>query len=163
MEYKASSELSRQALVQAGLSSGQSSIYEALIHYGPQKATKLAFLAGVPRTLSYKMLDELESLGLVSKKDEPGRVSLFIPAHPLKLKELAERRLEDAQATKKLMEEALPGLMRDFDSLLGTMPGAELYARVAMYAGKAGLGPLSLSERSALQEALKNLLVSLTK
>lgn len=162
MQYKPISEASRQALVQAGLTPHQASIYEALIQHGPQKATRLAFLAGVPRTLSYKVLMELEAEGLVTKKDESGRVSVFTPAHPLELKKLAERRIEEAKAAKSLMEEALPDLIRGFDDILGTLPESELYARVALYAGRASLGSLSLSERSSMQKALEDLLEKLS-
>lgn len=158
IDYKARSEVSRQALSKAGLSGAQTAIYEALIHFGPQKATKAAFLAGVPRTLSYKVLDDLQELGLVTKIDVAGKVATFTPVHPLRLKELAESRLEEAKAAKGLMEEALPGLIRNFDTYLGSKPEAELYAQVARYAGKAGLGTLSATERLDMQKALKNLL-----
>lgn len=160
--YKATNELSRRALLQAGLSAGQAAIYEALIHYGPQKATKLAFLSGVPRTLSYTYTEELIQLGLVTK-EESGKVARFAPAHPLELKKLAERRLEEAQAAKTLIYEALPSLTRGFDEHLGTLPASELYSRVALYAGRAGLGPLSAQERAAMQKALEDLLATLAK
>lgn len=163
MRYKPISEVSRQALAQAGLTPHQAAIYESLIQHGAQKATKVAFLAGVPRTLSYKVLEELEAEGLVLKKDEPGRVSLFAPAHPLELRKLAERRLEDAKAAKSLIEEALPALIQGFDDFLGTLPESELYARVALYAGRASLGSLSLSERSSMQKALADLLEKLSQ
>jgi len=162
MRYKPISEVSRQALVQAGLTPHQAAIYEALIQHGPQKATRLAFLAEVPRTLSYKVLDELEAQGLVSKKDE-GAVAQFSPAHPLELKKLAERRLQEAQTAKKLMDEALPELVRGFDDFLGSLAGSELFAQVARYAGKASLGPLSQSEQADFQKSLKDLLANLPK
>lgn len=162
VDYKATSELSRRALMQAGLSAGQAAIYEALIHYGPQKATKLAFLSGVPRTLSYTYTEELIERGLVVK-EESGKVARFAPTHPLELKKLAELRLEEAQAAKTLIEEALPSLVRGFDDHLGTLPQSELYSRVAMYAGRASLGPLSAQERSSMQKALEDLLVHLKK
>jgi DNA-binding MarR family transcriptional regulator len=163
IDYKATSEATRQALVQAGLTPHQAAIYEALIQHGPQKATRLAFLAGVPRTLSYRVLTELEAEDLVTKKDEPGRVSVFAPAHPLELRKLAERRIEEAKAAQSLMEEALPDLIRGFDDILGALPESELYARVALYAGRASLGPLSLSERSSMQKALADLLEKLSR
>lgn len=162
VDYKATSELSRRALMQAGLCAGQAAIYEALIHYGPQKATKLAFLSGVPRTLSYTYTEELIKQGLVVK-EESGKVARFAPAHPFELKKLAERKLEEAKAAKALMEEALPGLIKGFDDVLGTLPEAELYSRVAAYAGKAGLGTLSAQEHSAMQKALEDLLADLKK
>jgi sugar-specific transcriptional regulator TrmB len=130
VDYKASSEVSRQALVQAGLTPSQSAVYEALIHYGPQKATKIAFLAGVPRTLSYKVLDELEKQGLVAKKDEVGAVSIFTPAHPLKLKELAERRVEEAKEAKTALEGTLAKLISDFNTVAGS-PGVRILEGVA--------------------------------
>lgn len=163
IDYKPISELSRQALAQVGLTAHQSAIYEALIQHGPQKATRLAFLAGVPRTLSYKVLDELESEGLVTRLDERGKVSLFTPNHPLELKKLAERRLDEAQAAKTLVDKALPDLVRGFDEYLGTLSESELYSKVAHYAGKASLDTLSAEERSSMQKALQDLLGALSK
>ena len=157
IDYKTSSEAARQALVRAGLTPHQAAIYEALIQRGPQKATRLAFLAGVPRTLSYKVLDELAAEGLVTKKDERGRVTLFAPAHPLKLKELAERRLEEAKQAKTTLEDVLTSLIHDFDANLAVLPEKELYAKVARYAGKACMAELSRSERSSLLAAIKGL------
>lgn len=130
MQYKPTSEVSRQALVQAGLTNHQASIYEALIQHGPQKATKIAFLASVPRTLSYKVLDELEAEGLVVKKDEPGQVSIFTPAHPLKLKELMDKRLEVARGAKSALEGTLGKLISDFNTAAGS-PGIRILEGVA--------------------------------
>jgi sugar-specific transcriptional regulator TrmB len=161
IDYKTTSEGVRHALVQAGLTPHQATIYEVLTQRGPQKATRLAFLAGVPRTLSYKVLEELEAEGLVVKNDAPGRASLFSPAHPIKLKELADRRLEEAKEAKTALEGALSSLIRDFDAILGVMPEKELYARVARYAGKACLEDLSLAERSSLRDAMRSLSVRL--
>ncbi len=166
IDYKPISELARRALVEAGLSAHQSAIYEALIQRGPQKATRLAFLAGVPRTLSYKVLDELVAAGLVTKKDEPGRVSQFVPVHPIELKKMAQRRLDEAASAKQLVDQALPELVRGYDEYIGALPESELYARVALYAGRAGLGTqsnMSASEKFELQKALKDLLAQLTK
>lgn len=157
IDYKPISEMSRQALAGMGLTPHQTAVYEALIQHGPQKATRLAFLAGVPRTLSYRVLEELVAQGLVVRQ-ESGKVARFAPAHPLELKKLAERRLEEADAAKTLINKALPDLVRGFDDHLGTLPESELYARVALYAGRAGLGALSTQERLAMQKALQDLL-----
>lgn len=161
IDYKATSERVRHALAQAGLTPHQGTIYEVLIQRGPQKATRLAFLAGVPRTLSYKVLDELETLGLVSRKDEPGKVSVFAPTHPLELQKLAHKRLEEAKEANRALESALPSLIQDFDAILGYVPEKELYAQVARYAGKACLEELSLSERKSLRDAMRSLSVRL--
>lgn len=147
MEYKAASEVSRQALVQAGLTPHQAAVYEALIQHGSQKATRLAFLAGVPRTLSYKVLDELEAEGLVVKKDEPGKVSVFVPAHPLKLKELTDRRLEEAKGAKTALEGTLGKLISDFNTAAGS-PGVRILEGVA---GLAELLEDELNERQSIR------------
>jgi len=144
VDYKASSEVSRQALVQAGLNKHEAAVYEALIHYGPQKATKVAFLAGVPRTLSYKVLDELENKGLVVKKDKAGAVSIFTPAHPLKLKELADRRVEEAKDAKGALEGTLAKLISDFNTVAGS-PG------VRILEGLAGIAELFEDELNEAQ------------
>lgn len=158
VEYKASSELTRRALIQSGLSEGQATIYEALIHYGPQKATKLAFLAGIPRTFSYKLLEELQGLGLVTREDSK-KVTVFSPAHPLKLKEVLDRRQEELEKAQM----AINKLISDFTTLLGTKFETDLYTKVATYAGKACLGPLSATERADMQKALEDLLGNLRK
>ncbi len=155
MQYKPTSEVSRQALVQAGLTPHQAAVYEALIQHGPQKATKVAFLAGVPRTLSYKVLDELEAQELVAKKDEPGKVSLFVPAHPLKLKELMDRRLEEAKGAKVALEGTLGKLISDFNTAAGS-PGVRILEGVAgvseLYEDQLNEGQPILLMRSPLDD-----------
>jgi predicted transcriptional regulator len=163
IDYKPISEANRRARVLAGLSEDQAVLYESLIHYGPQKATRLAFLAGVPRTLSYRHLEELIEQGLVAKEEQSGKVARFAPAHPLKLKDLATQRLEDAQAAKGLVEEVLPALVRNFDTMLGTLPQASLYKEVAQYAARASLGPLSRQEQEHFETILKDLAANLPK
>jgi sugar-specific transcriptional regulator TrmB len=88
-------------------------------------ARKATFLAGVPRTLGYKVLGELETLGLVVKKDEPGKVAVFSAAHPLKLKELAENRLNEAKDAKNALESTLSKLISDFNTVAG-QPGVRI-------------------------------------
>ncbi len=147
MEYKVSSEVVRQALTQSGLSPGQSALYEALIQHGPLTATRLSFLAGVPRTLSYKLLGELEALELVTKSDKPGEIALFVGAHPLKLKELADKRIEEAKNAKNALDSALTKLISDFNTVAG-QPG------VRILEGMSGIAELyedQLNERQPLK------------
>ena len=147
MEYKASNDAIRESLVQSGLSSGQSALYEALKQHGPLTATRLAFLANVPRTLSYKLLGELESLGLVSKQEVSGKVARFVPAHPLKLKELADKRFEDAKDAKNALNTALAKLVSDFNTIAGA-PGVRILEGVA---GVAELYEDELNERQPIR------------
>lgn len=159
MQYKAASEATRQALAQAGLTGHQAALYEALIQHGPQKATRLAFLAGVPRTLSYKVLEELAAKGLVGKKDQQKGVSVFSPTHPLVLMEGVKQRIAEAEEAKT----ALHKLVLEFDAMLGTISGQSLYTKVASYASRASMGPLSATERAEMRDALEAVLKSIEK
>ena len=104
-----------QALIQGGLTSGQASLYETLVQHGPLNARRASFIAGVPRTLGYKILSELEALALVIKNDRPHSVATFTAVHPLKLQEFGEKRLAEAKSAKKALDEAIFQLISDFN------------------------------------------------
>src|SRR6185312_5498580 len=95
-----------QALIQSGLTPAQASLYETLVQHGKLNARRASFIAGIPRTLGYKILGELEQLGLAVKHDKPKSVSTFSATSPLKLKELAEKKVDDAVLAKKVLDEA---------------------------------------------------------
>src|SRR4051812_9749020 len=105
----------QESLRQAGLAKDQAAIYEALVKRGPSPASDIALSAGLGRPLAYKVLDELIEIGLVEKKDEPKKVAKFIPVHPLKLKEIADKRLDSAQNAKTALEGTLSKLISDFN------------------------------------------------
>lgn len=69
-------------LIEAGLSEEQALTYQGLLERGPQKASSIASWTGIKRSLTYKILEQLESLALVSKKGGSGTVSTFIANHP---------------------------------------------------------------------------------
>lgn len=108
-----------QALTQGGLTAAQAGMYEALVQYGTMTATRASFLGGVSRTLGYKILAELESMGLVVKDDRPKSVAKFSATHPLKLKELAEKRLDEAKEAKIALDGAIFKLISDFNRVSG--------------------------------------------
>ncbi len=114
-----------QALIQSGLTPAQASLYEALIQHGTLNARRASFIAGIPRTLGYKILGELEQLGLVVKNDKPKSVSTFSAVNPLKLKKLAEKKVDEAVLAKKVLDEALFKLVSDFNKASG--PGAQTF------------------------------------
>ncbi len=115
-----------QPLIQAGLTQEQAAIYEVLLKNGPSPARRVAQNSPYKRSLVYKILDELIALGLATKKDEVGRVSVFEPAHPVKLKDLAEKKAEQAKSAQAALESALPGLVSDFNLVSGK-PGVRFY------------------------------------
>lgn len=115
-----------QILVQAGLSAEQAALYDVLVKNGPLHASVAARKADISRPLAYKVLAGLEAENLVEKKDEPGTVAVFIAAHPLKLKEFAERRADALKNASKILEGALGGLISDFNLVSGK-PGIRFF------------------------------------
>ncbi len=115
-----------QPLTQAGLNPEQAAVYEILLKTGPSPARKIAQNSPYKRSLIYKILDELIAVGLATKKDEVGKVSIFEPAHPLKLKELAEKQAEAARQTQTVLDSVLPSLVSDFNLISGR-PGVKFY------------------------------------
>ena len=117
------------ALKQAGLTAEQAQIYEILLKTGPTTARKIAQASPIKRSLVYKILDDLGKLGLCTKKDEVGKVSVFGPAHPLKLKELAEAAEAKAKNAQAALENVLGALTSDFNMISGR-PGVKFYEGV---------------------------------
>lgn len=115
-----------QILNQAGLEANQASIYEVLLKNGPLPAGKIHQKSPLKRGLVYKVLQELEVLGLVIKKDEPGKVAIFEPGHPLKLKELAEEKEKQAKTAQLALEGAIPQLVSEFNLSSGK-PGVRFF------------------------------------
>ncbi len=115
-----------QTLSQAGLSADQALIYEMLIKNGPLPAGKIHQKTPFKRGLVYKLLEQLEGLGVVTKKTEPGKVAIFEPAHPLKLKELAEKKEDEAKRAQTALQGVLDSMTSDFNMISGK-PGVKVY------------------------------------
>src|SRR3989344_39724 len=115
-----------QPLTQAGLNPEQAAVYEVLLKNGPSPARRVAQNSPDKRSLVYKILDELIAQGLATKKDEIGRVSVFEPAHPVKLKEFAEKKAEEARQAQTALDGILGQMASDFNLFSGK-PGVQFY------------------------------------
>lgn len=115
-----------QILTQAGLKGDQAIVYEALLKNGPKKASQLSNFVPFKRSLSYKILNELVEMGLVDKKENPGKVAVFEPGHPLKIKEWINKQQEQYKNADLALGGFLPKLISDFNLVLG-MPGIQIY------------------------------------
>lgn len=115
-----------QSLVEAGLTQDQALTYEILIQNGPMQASRIHRKSTLSRPLIYKVLGDLEGLGLVEKDENNSPVATFKAAHPLKLKEILDRRFEAAQHAKSAMEGAISKLISDFNLVSGK-PGIRFY------------------------------------
>lgn len=115
-----------QQLTLAGLNRDQARIYEILIKNGELSAGKICQKCDIKRGLVYKILDQLIALNLVEKDDQPEKVAKFRVNHPLKIKELAQKREQTARDAQLSLESVLPSLISDFNLLSG-MPGVRYF------------------------------------
>lgn len=115
-----------QSLQQAGLTPDQALIYEALLKNGPLKASKVHQKTPLKRGLVYKLLEDLVQLGLVEKAEEPGKVAIFSPSHPLKLRDLAETKERQAKDAQVALDGVLSELTSSYNLMIGK-PGVRFF------------------------------------
>ncbi len=114
------------SLTQSGLTAHQAALYETLIKFGALPASRIALEARLSRPLAYKVLDDLVEIGLVEKVEKPRSVAKFSAVHPLKLKEIADKRFETAQNAKLALEGTIGKLISDFNLKSGK-PGVQFF------------------------------------
>lgn len=115
-----------QSLQQAGLTPDQALIYEVLLKNGPLKASKVHQKTPLKRGWVYKILEDLAKMGLVEKKEEPGKVAIFSPAHPLKLRDLAETKERQAKDAQVALAGILPDITSVYNLIIGK-PGVRFF------------------------------------
>ncbi len=118
-----------KSLVEAGLTPDQALVYETLILHGPLQASRIHRKVALSRPLIYKVLGDLERLGLVEKDETKSAVAVFTPAHPLKLKEILDKKFEAAQNAKTALEGTISKLVSDFNLVSGK-PGVQFFEGV---------------------------------
>jgi sugar-specific transcriptional regulator TrmB len=133
-------------LSKAGLSPDQARIYEVLLKSGALPAGEVSKKAELKRGLTYKVLDELVLLGL-AKKNDKGKVLRFEPTHPLQLKELAERKEQEAKVAQEALGGIIGNLVSDFNLISGK-PGIQVFE------GLAGVKQVLLDSLTAKEEIL---------
>lgn len=118
-----------QTLLKSGLSAEQAVIYEVLLKNGPLPAGEISKKALLKRGLTYKVLDELIKLGLVNKNNKT-KVLRFEPTHPLRLKELAESKEQEARVAQEALAGVISNLVSDFNLISGK-PGVQYFEGAA--------------------------------
>lgn len=106
-------------LIQAGLSEEQAQAYQSLLEKGPQRASDLAKWTGIKRGLIYKVLEQLESMGLVSKAGGAGTVATFSPAHPSLLLSNIERKEKEIALNKEMLVNSIGSLSSKYNLIIG--------------------------------------------
>ncbi len=119
-------------LIQAGLSEEQALVYQSLLDKGPQRASDLAKWTGIKRGLIYKVLEQLESMGLVSKQGGPGTVATFSPSHPSLLLSNIEKKEKEIALNKEMLMSYIGALSSKYNLIIGK-------PNVQFFEGKEGI------------------------
>lgn len=118
-------------LQELGFTKSQALTYAALIKNSPCSPPALAKIVNESRTNTYKILESLEELGLVTR-DESTKKIRYIANSPTALSDIASRKKREAEAAAKKLEAALPELMNQYFEH-SVQPG------VSYHQGKEGL------------------------
>lgn len=113
-------------LGELGLNKEQSLVYESLLKNGLMPASIVAKKSSIKRSLTYKILEQLITLGLVEKRENIGKVALFFPTHPGKLRELVQRREEELKKAEASLGGIMGKMVSDFNLLSGK-PNVQFY------------------------------------
>jgi sugar-specific transcriptional regulator TrmB len=106
-------------LDKAGLTPEQARVYLFLIENGMTNAKVISHRTKIGRTLTYKVLDQLISLELVEKRDDVGKVSIFVPLHPQKIKDNLENSISQSKIASANLSSVFNTLVSQYNTLLG--------------------------------------------
>lgn len=113
-------------LTRIGLNNNQAIIYEMLVSSGPMIARKIQRLTRIARQIVYKELDLLENLGLVEKRKEDGKTTVFVAIHPSKIKSFAEQKVEEIKNASQSLDRILGKMISDFN-ITHSQPGIKIF------------------------------------
>ena len=106
-------------LVDLGLTIDEATIYNVLLEGGFMPARTVALRANLGRPLTYKILDDLIIKNVVEKKETGGKISLFAPVHPRELEGLLEKKKNEIENTKKLLDESIGQMVSKYNLFIG--------------------------------------------
>lgn len=110
----------------AGLSEEQARIYDFLLGKNPLSASSIGRQVGIERSLTYKVLGQLESLELVSRNKEKGETTLYKALHPERIGEIAKNKKEEAERSFEKVKNDLGKIISDHNLSVGR-PGIRFF------------------------------------
>jgi len=112
-------------LVEAGLTETLASAYIELVKNSPIAPPALALLIGESRTNTYKLLEQLEEIGLAQADDSNKKIKYWAK-NPHSLLQSVKEKQEQAELTTKKLESSMPSLVHDFMKY-NEQPGVRFY------------------------------------
>lgn len=115
-------------LMDSGLTQNQAILYELLIQTGGLRASSIVrrLNNSLSRPLVYSLLNELVKVGLVEKNEHDSKVTRFIPAHPSKLHDIAEKRRSEADSIANAASLIIPRIVSEYN-LNANKPGVRFF------------------------------------
>lgn len=111
--------MNEKTLSGAGLTLEQAKVYLCLLEGGLMPVKAIASKTSVGRALIYKILKQLMVLRLVEQRDDIGKITLFLPTHPLRIKEMIANKKSEFEETEKSFGSFYGKLVSDFNMLSG--------------------------------------------
>jgi sugar-specific transcriptional regulator TrmB len=115
----------REVLKKLGLSEKEADIYQAVLAGGPDSVRAIAIKAGVNRGTAYDVLKSLVEQGAVSYFNKEKK-QYFVAEPPEKLSGVIQRKIDELEGSKGMLESILPEL-RSLHSSGGAKPTTKLY------------------------------------
>ena len=102
-----------RTLTDIGLNETQAKVYLILIKNGSLTPPQTATILNIKRTNAYAVLDQLQELGLASKKEIRKKVAYWAE-NPIALEKLAKNKRDKALEHEKLVQSSMPTLLNYF-------------------------------------------------
>lgn len=119
-------KINEKFIVDSGLTLEQTKIYLFLLGTGLSSAKIISKNTGIGRALTYKILGQLLALGLIEKREDLGKITLFYPGHPQKLKDLAYTKSRSATEAQENLQAVFGTLISSYNLLSGK-PNVQFY------------------------------------
>lgn len=131
-----------------GLSDTEIKVYFVGLKLGPAKASHIAQLANISRTLTYHALTSLEAKGLAARNDKR-HSALFEMEPALTLKEVAEKKQQEFADTVNQMDSVVAQINAEL--------AATQQARLVSYQGSAALKQIALEILDTKERVVRTL------
>lgn len=102
-----------KTLTSIGLNETQAKVYLLLIKNGSLTPPLTATSLNIKRTNAYAVLDQLEALGLATKKEHKKKIAYWAE-NPIALERLAKNKRTEALEHEKLVQSSMPTLLNYF-------------------------------------------------
>ncbi|MEK9201110.1 MAG: helix-turn-helix domain-containing protein [Patescibacteria group bacterium] len=121
--------MNEKILIECGLSPEQAKIYTFLLSNGFSSAKVIASKTSIGRALTYKIIDQLIDMDLVEKREDIGKIALFLPKHPRNIKSMVETKKQNLNHAFSDFNTIFGTLSSEFNSLVGR-PNIKFYEGV---------------------------------